>query len=93
MKSTALRFGRRTKPWLAGLSGGAWVMTALAGSLAGAGAVFLVLLLAAGAHLAWQIVTLDTEDATNCLTRFRSNHLYGAIVFAALTLDSAWRAV
>lgn len=89
MKSTALQFGSRTKPWLAGLYGGAWVLTALAGSLAAAGPVFLVLLLAAGAHLAWQIVTLDTEDAANCLSRFRSNHPYGAIVFAALTADSA----
>ena len=91
MKSTALRFGARTKPWLAGLYGGAWTAMVLAGSLAGSGAVFLLLMLAAAFQLAWQIATLDIEDAGNCLMRFRSNHGYGAIVFAAVTADSLWQ--
>jgi 4-hydroxybenzoate polyprenyltransferase len=93
MKSTALRFGDRTKPWLIGLYGGAWLLTVLAGSTAGAGPVCLVLMLPAGAHLLWQIATLDTGDAGNCLARFRSNHGYGAIVFVAITADSLWRSV
>jgi 4-hydroxybenzoate polyprenyltransferase len=88
MKSTALRFGSRTRPWLAGLYAGAWGLTALAGHLAGAGPLFLLLLLAAAAHLAWQIVTVDTENASNCWARFHSNRHYGALVFVALTADS-----
>ncbi len=84
MKSTALRFGEKTKTWLIGLYGGAWVLMALAGYLAGSGWMFLAGMLAAGGHLAWQIATLDTADGANCLTRFRANHAYGAIVFLAL---------
>ncbi|MEZ5924466.1 MAG: 4-hydroxybenzoate octaprenyltransferase [Hyphomicrobiaceae bacterium] len=89
MKSTALRFGSRTKPWLAGLYAGAWVLVTLAGNLAGAGTVFLLLMLVAGAHLAWQITTLDIDDGANCLTRFRSNHATGLLVFLALAADLA----
>jgi 4-hydroxybenzoate polyprenyltransferase len=91
MHSTALRFGARTKPWLVGLYGFAWLMQVLAGSTAGAGPLFLALMVAALAHLVWQIATLDTADAGNCLARFRSNRSYGAIVFAAILADSLWR--
>jgi 4-hydroxybenzoate polyprenyltransferase len=88
MKSTALRFGERTKPWLTGLYVGAWFLMTLAGILAGVGPVFLLLMLAAGLHLAWQIATLDIDDAANCLARFHANHGYGAMVFAAILADS-----
>ena len=42
---------------------------------------------AAGAHLLWQVATLDIDDPENCLKRFRSNRDFGAIVFAAIVLD------
>ena len=91
MRSTALRFGAQTKPWLIGLYGGAWLLQTLAGSTAGAGPVFLAGMLLALAHLAWQIATLDTENGSNCLARFRSNHGYGALLFAAILTDSLWQ--
>lgn len=84
MKSTALRFGARTKAWLVGLYGGALALTALAGHLAGAGWLFFAGMLAAAGHLGWQIATLDTNNGANCLARFRANHAYGAIVFLTL---------
>lgn len=93
MRSTALRFGDRTKPWLIGLYGLAWLMQVLAGSTAGAGPLFLVLMLAALGHLAWQIATLDTEDSVNCLARFRSNRGYGALLFLAILADSLRQSV
>jgi 4-hydroxybenzoate polyprenyltransferase len=34
-------------------------------------------------HLAWQVTTLDPEDARNPLARFRSNRLAGALMAAA----------
>jgi 4-hydroxybenzoate polyprenyltransferase len=55
--------------------------------LAGAEIVFLLGMGAAGAHLFWQVATLDIDDPENCLTRFRSNRDFGAIVFAAILLD------
>jgi 4-hydroxybenzoate polyprenyltransferase len=89
MKSTALKFGRATKPWLSAFYGFAWSAILMAGLLAGAGLVFLIGMGIAGAQLAWQVATLDIDDADNCLMRFQSNRDFGLIVFAAMALDMA----
>jgi 4-hydroxybenzoate polyprenyltransferase len=89
MKSTALRFGRTTKTWLSLFYAFAWSAMVIAGLLVSAGLVFLVGMGIAGAQLAWQVATLDIDDADNCLARFRSNRDFGLIVFAALALDMA----
>jgi 4-hydroxybenzoate polyprenyltransferase len=87
LKSTALRFGRGTKAWLAGFYALAWLGITTAGLLAGAEIVFLLGMGAAGAHLFWQMATLDIDDPENCLRRFRSNRDFGLIVFAAIVFD------
>ncbi len=89
MKSTALKFGTATKPWLSLFYGLAWLSMLGAGLLAGAGIVFLIGMALAGAQLAWQVMTLDIDDAGNCLARFRSNREFGVIVFVAAALDMA----
>jgi 4-hydroxybenzoate polyprenyltransferase len=93
LKSTALRFGAATKTWLALLYGIAWAGITAAGVLAGGGLAFLLGMIAAGAHLAWQVTTLDIDDAENCLQRFRSNRDFGLIVFGAILLDMALAAL
>jgi 4-hydroxybenzoate polyprenyltransferase len=93
VKSTALRFGNATKPWLTLLYSIAWLAITTAGLLAGAGFAFLIGMAAAAAQLGWQAVTLDTDDAENCLTRFRSNRDFGAIVFAAILIDMGLAAI
>jgi 4-hydroxybenzoate polyprenyltransferase len=93
LKSTALRFGRATKPWLALLYGIAWLAITEAGIMVGAGTAFLLGMIVAGAQLAWQVVTLDIDDAENCLLRFRSNRDFGALVLGAILLDMALAAV
>jgi 4-hydroxybenzoate polyprenyltransferase len=87
LKSTALKFGRATRAWLALLYTVAWVGITFAGVLAEVGTVFLLGMLLAGAHLIWQVATLDIDNAENCLERFRSNRDFGLIVFAAMLLD------
>ncbi|MDX2266408.1 MAG: 4-hydroxybenzoate octaprenyltransferase [Hyphomicrobiales bacterium] len=87
LKSTALRFGDKTKPWLIVFYGGAVAAIGLAGAGAGAGAAFFAGLAAAALHVGWQIATLDVSDAGNCLERFRSNRWFGALVFAALIAE------
>ena len=93
LKSTALKFGRATKIWLAGLYALAWLGITLAGMLAGAEIVFLLGMGAAGAHLFWQVATLNIDDPANCLKRFRSNRDFGAIIFAAILLDMFFASV
>jgi 4-hydroxybenzoate polyprenyltransferase len=87
LKSTALKFGRATKAWLAGFYALAWLGITIAGLLAGAEIVFLLGMAAAGAHLFWQVATLNIDDPENCLRRFRSNRDFGLIVFAAIVFD------
>ncbi|RIA47391.1 4-hydroxybenzoate octaprenyltransferase [Dichotomicrobium thermohalophilum] len=89
LKSTALKFGERTKPWMVLFYGLAIAGIAAAGLLAGSGPVFLVGLALGAAHLGWQIMTLDVNDGDNCLKRFRSNRDFGAIIFIALVAEAA----
>ena len=89
VKSTALRFGEETPRWLAGFYAGAVVLWGAAGLLAGAGAVFLLALALAAVHLAWQIRTLDIDDAVNCLARFKSNRVVGWLLLGGLIADMA----
>jgi 4-hydroxybenzoate polyprenyltransferase len=89
MKSTALKFGRTTMKWLVLFYGVAWLAITAAGLLAGAGIAFLLGMAVAAAQLAWQVATLDIDDADNCLARFRSNRDFGVIVFVAAALDMA----
>jgi 4-hydroxybenzoate polyprenyltransferase len=93
LKSTALRFGRATKPWLGLLYGSAWLAIAAAGIMAHAGTAFLLGMAAAAAQLAWQVATLDIDDPANCLKRFRSNRDFGVIVFGAILIDMALAAI
>ncbi len=88
LKSTALKFGENTPSWLSLFYGITIGALAVAGWIAGAGALFFCGLVAAAAHLVWQVATLDINDSKNCLERFRSNHSFGAIVFLAILLDT-----
>ena len=56
----------------------------MAGRLVDLGAGFYVMLVIAGAQLAWQVRTLDLDDVGSCLVRFRSNREFGWLVFLAL---------
>jgi 4-hydroxybenzoate polyprenyltransferase len=93
LKSTALKFGRATKTWLALLYAIAWLAIVAAGIMAHAGTAFLLGMTAAAAQLAWQVLTLDINDAENCLKRFRSNRDFGAIVLAAILIDMILAAI
>ncbi len=93
LKSTALRFGRATRTWLALLYAIAWLAITAAGVMAHAGTAFLLGMMAAGAHLAWQVATLDIDDPENCLERFRSNRDFGALVLGAILIDMALAAI
>jgi 4-hydroxybenzoate polyprenyltransferase len=87
LKSTALRFGRATRPWLAGLYAGAIAFWASAGAAAGGRAAFMVALAMAALQMAWQVKSLAVDDPVNCLARFRSNRLVGWLLFFGLVFE------
>ncbi len=89
LKSTALKLGEKTRPWLAAFYGGAWLLWVATGALAGAGLLFHVAMGAAAVHLGWQVATLDIASPANCLVRFRSNRDLGWLVLAGIVADMA----
>jgi 4-hydroxybenzoate polyprenyltransferase len=91
VKSTALLFGRHTKPLIAAFYVLAVILIGTAGFSAGGRLVFGLGLLAFAGHLAWQVVRLDIDDPLNCLAVFKSNRDAGLILFAALLIDAALR--
>ena len=64
-----------TKPWLVGLYGGALMLFACAFAAAEVPLPALAGLMAAGAHMARQIATLDINDPDQCLRLFKSNNV------------------
>jgi 4-hydroxybenzoate polyprenyltransferase len=90
IKSTALLFGQSTRPMLAGFYAGAVVLIGAAGLMAGGGLIFLLGLIAFAAHLTWQVLRLDIDDARHCLMLFKSNRDAGLILFAAMLLEAVF---
>jgi 4-hydroxybenzoate polyprenyltransferase len=84
VKSSARWLGAATPRWLWIFYGGALVLIGVAGQLGDMGPGFYLVLVAAGAQLAWQVRTLDLDDVGSCLVRFRSNREFGWLVFLAL---------
>ncbi len=87
VRSTARLFGERTKPALILLYSGTLVVFVAAFYAANTGwPAYLGLIIGCG-HMIWQIRALDIEDADNCLALFKSNKIFGWIIFAGLVVD------
>ncbi|HEX3953919.1 MAG TPA: 4-hydroxybenzoate octaprenyltransferase [Stellaceae bacterium] len=84
VKSSALALGPRTRPFLYLFYAMAAALWGAAGMAAGLGALFWVALAAALAQLFWQATRVDTEDAIDCLAKFRSNRVVGWLMFAGI---------
>jgi 4-hydroxybenzoate polyprenyltransferase len=85
IRSTALKFADRSKPFLAACYAATILALALAGWIAGLSWPFLPALLVPAAMLGWQVWTLDIHDPARCLMLFRSNREVGfAIALAFL---------
>ncbi len=84
LKSTALKLGDATRPWLFASYGGALALLAVAGHLAALAWPFFAVLALGAAHLIWQAATVDTGDAHDCLAKFKSNRNFGLIILAGV---------
>ncbi|CAI4230523.1 unnamed protein product [Auanema sp. JU1783] len=88
VKSTALRFGDKTKQWLTGFG------TVMMGSLASVGYLadqtwpYYLGLGGTAAHLAWQIGTVDINNGEDCWKKFKSNSWIGSILFAGIVFGN-----
>ena len=87
VRSTARLFGDKTKPALIILYSGTLALMAAAFWLASADWPAYLGLALGCAHMIWQVVSLDIEDADNCLALFKSNSHFGWLVFGGLLVD------
>jgi len=88
VKSTARLFGRDTRKWVLRFYAAAFTLILASGFTEHAGWPFGFAMLAAGAHLLWQVRTLDIASADNCLAVFRANRQTGALIALAFLLAS-----
>lgn len=84
VKSSALALGHQTLPFVIAMYTITIVLLALAAGLVQFSWITSTCLFAAACQFTWQAATLDTNDAANCLTRFKSNREIGFIVVLAL---------
>jgi 4-hydroxybenzoate polyprenyltransferase len=86
IRSTALRFGDRTRPFLAACYAATLALLALAGVLAGLSWWFAPALALPAALLARQVVLLDIRDPALCLRLFKANRDVGLAIAAAFLI-------
>ncbi len=89
VKSTALKLGARTKPWLVVFFGLAVAGFGAAGWAAGLSWPFYLGLAGVAAQFAWQVASLDIDDPAGCLTRFKSNRYAGWLLLTGILAAGA----
>lgn len=82
VKSTALKFGARTRSWLAGFSAATVLLFALA--VAGLGWPAWIAVALVTIHLTWQVAAVDLDNPADCLAKFRANRGIGWILLAGI---------
>ena len=88
MKSTARLLGTRSREWILGFYAVAFTLILAAGFAEHEGWPFVFLLLAAGAHMMWQVKTLDIDDPAGCLKLFRANRDTGLLIALAMIVPT-----
>ncbi|XP_013411841.1 4-hydroxybenzoate polyprenyltransferase, mitochondrial-like isoform X1 [Lingula anatina] len=84
VKSTALKLGDSTKPWLTGFSSAMITCLTLTGYMCEQTWPYYIGVGAVATHLVHQIYTVDLNNPEDCGKKFRSNKWLGAIMFAGV---------
>ena len=88
--SSALKLGDATRPWLFAFYGAAVALMALAGLLADLAWPFYLALALSTGQLAWQAAKVNTDAASDCLAKFKSNRLFSWIVLSGIVAGRLW---
>jgi len=87
VKSTALRLGDRTRPFLFAFYAATIALMALAGQLMWFGWLFHIALALGALQLAWQAWRVELDDPADCLAKFKSNRLFGWLILGGLIAE------
>jgi 4-hydroxybenzoate polyprenyltransferase len=88
IKSTALRFGDKTKIWLTGFSSAMISCLCVTGLACDQTWPYYASVAAIGAHLARQLSTLNIDDPEDCAKKFLSNQYVGLILCLGIVLGT-----
>ena len=91
VKSTARLLGTESRKWILRFYAVSFTLILTSGFVDHSGWPFAFVMLAAGAHMLWQVRRLDIDNPDNCLFLFRSNRETGALMALAF-LVAAWLA-
>jgi 4-hydroxybenzoate polyprenyltransferase len=86
VKSTAIRFGRQGRTWIAGFYVATVALWLAAGLMLEAGIGYYAGLAATAAHFAWQIVTFHVDRPEHSLVLFRKNFWPAVFMFVGCVL-------
>ncbi|MDJ0893616.1 MAG: 4-hydroxybenzoate octaprenyltransferase [Alphaproteobacteria bacterium] len=87
VKSTALKLGPKTRPFLYQVYAATVLLMAAMGWFIGYGWPFYACLAAGAAQLFWQAHRVALDDPEDCLAKFRSNRLFAWLVLAGMGLE------
>ncbi len=89
VKSTALKFGQRSKPWLYGFYAASLLLLAAVGRALDLAWPYQLGLALGAVQLFWQVSTLDLGDPDDCLAKFKSNRLFAWLILAGIAAARA----
>ena len=78
-----------SKPWLYAFYGAAVALFGFAGFTADMGWAFWVGLALGAGQLMWQVADADLDAPKDCLSKFRSNRLFGWLLLAGIAAGHA----
>jgi len=84
LKSTALKFGDRSKPWLYAFYAAAAALMAASGAALGLAWPYYAGVGLGDLQLLWQVAALALDDPDDCLAKFKSNRLFGWLVLCGI---------
>ncbi|MBS0517069.1 MAG: 4-hydroxybenzoate octaprenyltransferase [Proteobacteria bacterium] len=82
--STARRFARAPRLWLAAFAATALALWTAAGLLAPLGLPYFIVLAGVALHFGWQILDLKPHDQPDCLAKFQANAQVGWLMLLAV---------
>ncbi len=90
VKSSALRLGNKTRPFVALCYVGTIALIAATGPLVNMYLGFYLLLIPVALHAIWQVLALDIDDGEGCLKLFKSNRNMGLLIASAILMGKAF---
>ena len=91
LKSTAIKFGDRTVPWLSAFSVGMISNLLILGVNTNQTWPYYASVLFTSGHLYRQLSTLDIHNATDCWEKFKANSQIGWILFLGLVVSTLFK--